>query len=104
MKTIRFRDPQPDSVPIIPCDRIPFVVVGRKLFECHQGIAKDGHRKEKRKIEKQQNVKKLENNKTISGVATKSAGLARSDLATEILEHEVTPGEGSSKVQNRHTC
>ncbi|CAG2199233.1 unnamed protein product [Mytilus edulis] len=56
VKKIRFRDPQPDSVPIIPCDGIPFEVVGRKLLECHQGIDRDGHRKEKRKIEKQQSV------------------------------------------------
>ncbi|CAC5404646.1 unnamed protein product [Mytilus coruscus] len=55
VKKIRFRDPQPYSVPIIPCDGIPFVVVGRKLLECHQGIDRDGHRKEKRKIEKQKN-------------------------------------------------
>jgi hypothetical protein len=37
----------PDSFQIIPCDGIPFVVVGRKLLECHQGIDRDGHRKEK---------------------------------------------------------
>jgi hypothetical protein len=46
VKKVRFRDPQPDSFPIIPCDGIPFVVVGRKLLECHQGIDRDGHRKE----------------------------------------------------------
>jgi hypothetical protein len=57
VKKVRFRDPQPDSVPIIPCDGIPFVVVGRKLLECHQGIDRDGHRKEKRRNEKQKNVK-----------------------------------------------
>jgi hypothetical protein len=42
---------------IIPCDGIPFVVVGRKLLECHQGIDRDGHRKEKRRNEKQKKVK-----------------------------------------------
>jgi hypothetical protein len=47
----------PDSFPIIPCDRIPFVVVGRKLLECHQGIDRDGHRKEKRRNEKHKKVK-----------------------------------------------
>jgi hypothetical protein len=31
---------------LIPCDGISFVVVGRKLLECHQGIDRDGHRKE----------------------------------------------------------
>jgi hypothetical protein len=36
---------------------IPFVVVGRKLLECHQGIDRDGHRKEKRRNEKQKKVK-----------------------------------------------
>jgi hypothetical protein len=48
---------QPDSFPIIPCDGIPFVVVGRKLLECHQGIDRDGHRKEKCRNEKQKKIK-----------------------------------------------
>ena len=57
VEKVRFRDPEPESVPIIPCDGIPFVMVGRKLLECHQGIDRDGHRKEKRRNEKQKNVK-----------------------------------------------
>ncbi|XP_071174638.1 calcium-responsive transcription factor-like isoform X1 [Mytilus edulis] len=34
---VRWRDTQKDAVPLIPYDRIPFFILGKKKWDCHQG-------------------------------------------------------------------
>ncbi|CAC5404529.1 unnamed protein product [Mytilus coruscus] len=42
---VRFEDTQKSTVPYIPYDGVPFIIVGRKRMACHHG--KDTHLKEK---------------------------------------------------------
>ncbi|XP_050401545.1 uncharacterized protein LOC126818272 [Patella vulgata] len=46
---IRFEDTQPNAVPKIIYDRIPFVIAGKKIMECHLGIDRDKKKKEERR-------------------------------------------------------
>ncbi|XP_051716358.1 calcium-responsive transcription factor-like [Ctenopharyngodon idella] len=50
-------DPKPGSKKImwdlqyVPFDRIPFMVVGRRVYSCHQGIDKHKHEKQTRQLQ-----------------------------------------------------
>ncbi|KAK6179178.1 hypothetical protein SNE40_011597 [Patella caerulea] len=46
---IRFEDTQPNAVPKIIYDGIPFVIAGKKIMECHLGIDRDKRKKEYRR-------------------------------------------------------
>lgn len=34
---IRWTDPHPKSLPKIPCDGIPYIIMGTRVLECHHG-------------------------------------------------------------------
>lgn len=50
---IRFLDTQENAQPHIPYDAIPFVIMGKKVLECHQGCDRDTKNNKK----KQQNAR-----------------------------------------------
>ncbi|XP_050408943.1 uncharacterized protein LOC126823910 [Patella vulgata] len=52
-RAVRFCDTQENACPAIPFDGIPFIIIGRKILECHQGVDRDLKLKEKRRLERE---------------------------------------------------
>ncbi|KAK6195731.1 hypothetical protein SNE40_001095 [Patella caerulea] len=52
-RAVRFCDTQENACPPIPFDGIPFIIIGKKILECHQGIDRDLKYKEKKKLERE---------------------------------------------------
>lgn len=54
---IRFLDSQPNAEPHIDYDGIPFIIMGKKVFECHQGCDRDNkNNRKKRQIKAREDV------------------------------------------------
>lgn len=54
---IRFLDSQPNAEPHIDYDGIPFIIMGKKVLECHQGCDRDNkNNRKKRQIKAREDV------------------------------------------------
>ena len=58
---VRWMDCQPDVVPPIPFDKVPFIILGKKKWDCHHGKQRNKKLIEKNRQKRSSKVKEYFN-------------------------------------------